>query len=73
MGKNKKKTGISYIIVTFWDRVIGFTDEPVVRCDVPPAKNIYLDDDNNDDYKYILIGILNVLFLELILCMVLVA
>ena len=71
MGKNKKKTGISYIIVTFWDRVIGFTDEPVIQCDVPPVKDIYLDDDNNDDYKYILMGILNVLFLEL--CMVLVA
>ena len=32
----------------FWDKVIDLADEPVVQCDVPTAKNISLDDDNND-------------------------
>ena len=33
------------------------------------CKNTSLDDDN-DDHKYILMGILNILFMELILCIV---
>ena len=47
----------------FWDRVIDLPDEPEFQCDVPSS----LDDDHNDDCKYILMGILNVLLLELIL------
>ena len=31
--------------------VIDFTDEPVVKCDVPAVKNTSLDDDANDDCK----------------------
>ena len=27
----------------FWDKVIDFTDEPVVQCDVQDVKNISLD------------------------------
>ena len=27
----------------FWDKVIDFTDEPVVQCDVQGVKNISLD------------------------------
>ena len=33
----------------FWDKLINFTDEPVVQCDVPAVKNTLLDDDDNDD------------------------
>ena len=48
------------------------TFESVVKCDIPPVKNYFLDADNNDACKYILMSILNVLFLEFILCIVLV-
>ena len=30
------------------DKIIDFTDEPVVQCDVPAAKNTLLDNDNDD-------------------------
>ena len=49
--KKEKKVIISYITVTFWDRFIDFTDDPVVQCDVPPVKNASLDDDDNNDSK----------------------
>ena len=35
----------------FRDKVIGFTDEPVVQCDVQAVKNTLLDNDDNDDCK----------------------
>ena len=70
--KKKNKSGISDIPETFWDKVPDFTDDPVLQCDVPTVKNTILDDGNNDDHKKILIG-LNALFLELILCIVLVS
>ena len=54
------------------DKVIDFTDEPVVQYDVPAVINTSLDDDN-DDYKQISMSILNILLLELILCIVLVS
>ena len=31
-----------------WDKVIDLADEPLVQCDVPTAKNILLDHDNDD-------------------------
>ena len=57
----------------FWDKVIDFTDKPVVQCDVQAVKNTSSDNDDNDDQKYTLIGILNVLFLELIMYIVLIS
>ena len=33
---------------TLWDKVIDFTDEPVVQCNVPAVKVTLLDDDNGD-------------------------
>ena len=48
------------------------TFEPVVKCNVPRVKNYFLDVDDNGACKYILMSILNVLFLEFILCIVLV-
>ena len=57
----------------YWDKVTDFADEPVVQCDVPAVKNTSLDDGNNDICKKELIGIFNVLFLKLILCIVLVS
>ena len=33
----------------FWDKVIDFTNEPVVQCDVPAIKKTSLDDDNVDN------------------------
>ena len=54
-------------------KVINFTDELVVQCDVPAVKNNSLDDGNdNDCKKKKLISIIKVLFLKLILCIVLV-
>ena len=35
----------------FQDKVIDFTDQPVVQCDVPAVKNTSLDDDDNDAHK----------------------
>ena len=55
-----------------WDTVINFTDKSVVQCDVPAVKNTSLDEDNNDDCKEILMGIVNILFLKIILCIFLV-
>ena len=34
-----------------WDKVIDFTDEPVVQWDVPAVKNTSLGDDDNDYRK----------------------
>ena len=33
---------------TLWDKVIDFTDDPVVQCNVPAVKDTLLDDDNGD-------------------------
>ena len=55
-----------------WGEDTDFTDELSVQCNVPAVKNTSLDDDN-DDCKWTLIGILDILFLELILCIVLVS
>ena len=57
----------------FWDKVIDFKNGPVVQYDVPALENTSLDDDDNDDNKNILMVIRNVLFLELILCIVLIS
>ena len=46
--KKHRRSDISYMPRAFWDKVIDLADEPVVQCDVPTAKNISLDDDNND-------------------------
>ena len=35
----------------FWDKVIDFTNEPVVQDDTPAVKDTSLDDDDNDDNK----------------------
>ena len=35
----------------FWDKVIDFTDKPVVQCDVHAVKNTSSDNDDNDDKK----------------------
>ena len=69
LGKSDK----SYVPGALWDKVIDFTDEPVVQCDVPAAKNTSWDDDDNDDCKQILIGMLNILFLKKILIIFLVS
>ena len=35
----------------FWDKVIDFTDKPVVQRDVQAVKNTSSDNDDNDDQK----------------------
>ena len=35
----------------FWDKVIYFTDERVVQCDIKAVKNASLDNDDNDGHK----------------------
>ena len=71
--KEKQVRHVIYAGGDSWGKVIDFTDDPVIQCDVPPAvKKTSLHDDN-DDCKWTLTGILNVLFLELILCIVLVS
>ena len=35
----------------FWDKVIDFTDKPVVQCDVQAVKNTSSNNDDNDDQK----------------------
>ena len=47
----KYKSGILYMPIAFWDRVIDFTGQPAVLCNVPAAKSISLDHDGNDDRK----------------------
>ena len=49
----KKAKQIRHIIMpgALWDKVIDFTDEPVVQRDVPTVKKTSLDDDDNDDCK----------------------
>ena len=37
--------------MALWDKVIDFTDEPVVQCDVPAVKDALLDDDDNENRK----------------------
>ena len=71
----KKEKKVRHIIYVrgIWDKVIDFTDEPVVQCDVPAVRNISLGDDDNNNCKKLLMGIHNLLFLELILSLVLVS
>ena len=67
--KKQSKSNISYKPGALWDKVIDFKDEPVVQCNVPAVKYTFLDDDDdNDDCKQMLMGTVNILFLELILC-----
>ena len=52
--KNHIISYVSWLITyarAFWDKVIGFTDEPVVQCDAPTVKNTSLDYGDNDDSK----------------------
>ena len=58
----------------FLDKVINFSKEPVVEYDVPVLKNTFIEDsDIQNRHKKTLIGILNVLFLETTLFIVLVS
>ena len=50
-GKNKNKSETPYMPRVFWNNGTGFTDEPVVQCDVPAVIKTSLDDDINDDRK----------------------
>ena len=45
--KNQSESNI-YMPGALWDKIIEFTDEPVVQCDVPAAKSTLLNDDNDD-------------------------
>ena len=47
----KNKVSPTYMPGTLWDKVIDFTNEPVVQFDVLALKNTSLDDDDNDDHK----------------------
>ena len=49
--KKQSKSNISYISGALWDKVIVFTDEPVVQCDAPAVKITLLDHDGNDGHK----------------------
>ena len=40
-----------YIPGAFWDKVIDFTDYPVVQCDVQVIKNTSFDNDDKNDGK----------------------
>ena len=46
--EKKNKSDISYMPGVFWDKVIDFTDESVVQCDLPAVKKYFM---NNDDRK----------------------
>ena len=35
----------------FSDKVLDFTDEPIVQCDVQAVKNTSLDNDDNNNHK----------------------
>ena len=71
--KNISQTDIYKTQYPFPDKVINFIDEPLVQYDVAVVQNTFVD---NGDTEIVtqkkLIGILNVLFLEPILCIVLV-
>ena len=47
----KNKTNMPYMHWALWDKVIDFTDEPVVQCDVAAVKNTSLDDDDDNDER----------------------
>ena len=49
--KKTSRSDISHMPGALWDKVIDFTEESVVQCDVPAVNNTSLDDDNNDDRK----------------------
>ena len=49
--KKQSKSGISFMSGALWDKVIDFTDEPAVQCDVLAVKNNSLDDNDNDECK----------------------
>ena len=39
--KKQSKSDISYMSGALWDKVINFTDEPIVQCDVLAVKNTW--------------------------------
>ena len=47
--KKQSKSDISHIPRALWDKVIDFTDQPVVQRDVLAVTNTSLDDDDDDD------------------------
>ena len=47
--EKRSNSDISYMPGALWDKVIDFTDEPVVQCDALAVKNASLDDDDDDD------------------------
>ena len=49
--KKKSKSDISNLSEAFWDKITGFTDEPVVQCNAPTIKYTSLEDSGNDDRK----------------------
>ena len=51
LDKKKNKSDMSYMSEAFWNKVIDFTDGPVVPCDVLAAKITSLEDSNNSDRK----------------------
>ena len=65
--KKQSNSDISHIPVALSDKVIGFTDKPVVQYHVPAVKNTSLGDYDNNDSIQILLSILSKLSLELIL------
>ena len=51
IAEKTSRSDISHMPGALWDKVIDFTEESVVQCDVPAVNNTSLDDDNNDDRK----------------------
>ena len=49
--KQNKTSQTYYMPGAFWDKVLDFTDEPVVQWDFQAVKNTSLDNDNNDGRK----------------------
>ena len=47
----QRKSVISCVPGTLWDKVTDFAAEPVAQCDVPAVKNTSLNDSDNGDYK----------------------
>ena len=47
--KKQSKSDISHIPRALWDKVIDFTDKPVVKRVVLPVTNTSLDNDDDDD------------------------
>ena len=49
--KKQSKSNVLYMPEALWEKVIDFTEEPVVQWDIPAVKNTLLDDDDNDASK----------------------